>query len=142
MKVHLNRRYRFSASHRLHNPALGDEQNRAIYGKCNNPFGHGHNYIVEVTVSGAIHPVTGMICDLAELDGYMQRAVIERFEASNLNLQPAFAVTIPTTEALCKYIFQDVQAGFTGATLERIRIEETGNNAFEYSGGKAVEGPQ
>lgn len=142
MKAHLHRRYRFSASHRLHNPAFGDEQNRALYGKCNNPFGHGHNYIVEVTLSGEIDPTTGMVCNLAALDGFMQREVVDRLEASNLNLQPAFAVTIPTTEALCKHIFHDVQAGFAGTTLERIRIEETGNNTFEYCGGKTVEGWQ
>ena len=132
MKAYLNRRYRFSASHRLHNPALSEQQNRELYGKCNNPFGHGHNYTVEVTLSGPIDPVTGMVCDLGQLDGYMQREVVEPCDLNDLNLLPGLAPAIPTTEALCKHIFDRVQSGFHAATLERIRIEETGNNAFEY----------
>src|SRR6185437_1277925 len=85
MKAHLTRRYKFSASHRLHSPELSDQQNRETYGKCNNPYGHGHNYKVEVTVSGEPDPETGMICNLADLDGFVDRELLRRFAFSNLN---------------------------------------------------------
>ena len=72
MKAHLSRRYHFSASHRLHAEAYDDDRNRVVYGKCNNPHGHGHNYTVQVTLSGPVDPVTGMVCNLAELDDFAQ----------------------------------------------------------------------
>src|ERR1051325_9693568 len=97
MKAHLTRRYRFSASHRLHCDAMTADENRKIYGKCNNPHGHGHNYAVEVTVSGPIDG-QGMICDLGELDGFVEKNIIEPFGHSNLNHQPQFAERVPTTE--------------------------------------------
>ena len=86
MKVYLTRRYLFSASHRLHNPALSEAANREIYGKCNHPHGHGHNYFLEVTLSGPIAPETGMLCDLAALDSAVNREVLDRFDHQNLNL--------------------------------------------------------
>ncbi|MEO8724829.1 MAG: 6-carboxytetrahydropterin synthase [Acidobacteriaceae bacterium] len=132
MNVHLNRRYRFSASHRLHNPELSDEENRDCYGKCNNPHGHGHNYTVEITLSGEVDPVTGMVCNLADLDGFMQSKLIERFHESNLNQDEFFRNQIPTTEALCRRIFDQVEHNFSDAKLERVRVEETSHNAFEY----------
>ena len=73
MKAHLTRRYMFSASHRLHNDAMSDAENASTYGKCNNPFGHGHNYHLEVTVSGPVDAATGMVCNLVELDGFVRR---------------------------------------------------------------------
>ncbi|HEY0566028.1 MAG TPA: 6-carboxytetrahydropterin synthase [Terriglobales bacterium] len=129
-----NRRYRFSASHRLHNPALSEEENKRAYGKCNNPHGHGHNYVVEVTVSGAVDPETGMVCNLADLDGFMHRELIDGFDESNLNEHPLFRGAIPTTEAVCQKIFEHVDDGFKHAKLERVRVEETGQNAFECFG--------
>ena len=72
MKAHLTRRYRFSASHRLHSDAMSAQENLATYGKCNNPHGHGHNYFVEVTVSGQVEEATGMVCNLADLDGFVK----------------------------------------------------------------------
>jgi 6-pyruvoyltetrahydropterin/6-carboxytetrahydropterin synthase len=134
MKAHLSRRYLFSASHRLHNEAMSAEENKFIYGKCNNPHGHGHNYIAQVTVSGPVDGQTGMVCNLVDLDNFMNREVISRFDKENLNMLPEFAAQIPTTENLCTEIYEIVQRGFTYAHLERVRIEETMMNSFEYAG--------
>ena len=134
MKAYLTRRYQFAASHRLHNDSLSDADNADIYGKCNNPHGHGHNYTVEVTVSGQVDPRTGMICNLADLDECFQRQVMERFDHQNLNTRPEFQHAIPTTENLAAAIFQVLKRELLSAHLEKIRIEETLNNSFEYYG--------
>ena len=134
MKAYLTRRYLFSASHRLNNEAMSEEENLAIYGKCNNPHGHGHNYAVEITVSGQVDQSTGMICNLADLDGFVEREILERFDIENLNLLPEFASVIPSTENLCTVIHDILQRGFTHAHLQRVRIEETMMNSFEYAG--------
>jgi 6-pyruvoyltetrahydropterin/6-carboxytetrahydropterin synthase len=134
MKAHLSRRYLFSASHRLHSEAMSNEENQATYGKCNNPYGHGHNYTVEVTVSGQVDRQTGMVCNLTDLDGFIGREVLARFDHENLNMLPEFAHEVPTTENLCIQIYEIVQRGFHLAHLERVRIEETMMNSFEYSG--------
>ena len=134
MKAHLTRRYIFSASHRLHNDELSDSENLATYGKCNNPYGHGHNYALEVTVSGQVNPQTGMVCNLVELDEVVRREVLERFDHENLNMRQEFAATVPTTENLSEVIFNILQQSFTAAHLERVRLEETMMNSFEYSG--------
>jgi 6-pyruvoyltetrahydropterin/6-carboxytetrahydropterin synthase len=134
MKAHLTRRYIFSASHRLHSDSLTPEQNRAVYGKCNNPYGHGHNYALEVTVSGQVDAATGMVCNLVDLDGAVRNEVIERFDHVNLNLRPEFAADAPTTENLSEVIFQILKQNFKHAHLEKVRIEETAKNSFEYDG--------
>lgn len=134
MKAHLTRRYLFSASHRLHTDALSDEQNRAVYGKCNNPHGHGHNYALAVTVSGQVDSATGMVCNLVDLDQTVRREVIERFDHVNLNLQPEFAHDVPTTENLSEAIFSILKQNFKAAHLEKVRLEETAMNSFEYDG--------
>src|SRR5437016_8600676 len=105
MKAYLTRRYKFSASHRLHSPAFSEEQNRAIYGKCNNPHGHGHNYKMEVTISGQPDPDTGMICNLTDLDGFVERVVTPKFGLSNLNELDVFRNIVPTTENLSRELF-------------------------------------
>jgi 6-pyruvoyltetrahydropterin/6-carboxytetrahydropterin synthase len=134
MKLELTRRYSFSASHRLHSSQLSDEENQRIYGKCNNPYGHGHNYVVEVTLNGPAEPSTGMIADIVELDRFVTRQVIEPFDHTYLNKDvPAFLDRVPTTENLCIEIFDRLK-GFPGARLARIRLEETGRNSFEYTG--------
>ena len=134
MKAHLTRRYMFSASHRLHSEEMSEEENRATYGKCNNPYGHGHNYMLEVTVSGPVDDQTGMVCNLVDLDGFVHDDKSERYDHQNLNLLPEFAEKIPTTENLCIAIYDIVKRGFRKAHLEKIRIEETMMNSFEYSG--------
>jgi 6-pyruvoyltetrahydropterin/6-carboxytetrahydropterin synthase len=134
VKVALGRRYRFAASHRLNTPELSEEENRRVFGKCNNPHGHGHNYVLEVRVSGPIDPATGMIANLAELDAFVEREVLEPFDHKSLNEDvPAFRHVVPTTEALCIEVYRRLKA-FPYAKLERIRIEETSNNSFEYAG--------
>jgi 6-pyruvoyltetrahydropterin/6-carboxytetrahydropterin synthase len=135
MKAHLTRRYVFSASHRLHAEELSDEQNRVIYGKCNNPHGHGHNYALEVTVSGQVSPETGMICNLVDLDEAVRHTVLDRFDHQNLNVLADFATLVPTTENLTEIVFNILKQSFHSAHLERVRIEETLNNSFEYAGG-------
>ena len=134
LKIELGRRYRFSASHRLHSEKLSEEENRRVYGKCNNPHGHGHNYVVEVRVSGTVDPATGMIANLVDLDGFVEREVIEPFDHKLLNEEvAAFRENVPTTENVCKEIYQRLKH-FSQAKLERVRVEETGNNTFEYAG--------
>jgi 6-pyruvoyltetrahydropterin/6-carboxytetrahydropterin synthase len=134
MDLRLTRRYPFSASHRLHSTELSEEENQRAYGKCNNPYGHGHNYIVEVAVSGAIDPATGMIANLADLDGFVAQQVLEPFDRTYLNEEVAeFRETVPTTENLCVEIFRRLRA-FPHAKLERVLVEETGLNKFEYTG--------
>lgn len=134
MKAYLTRRYLFSASHRLNNPELSDAENRATYGKCNNPHGHGHNYTLEVTVAGQVDGRTGMICDLVALDDFVQRNVLEPFGHEHLNALPQFAGMVPTTENLCLELYR-VMREFPHAELHKLRIEETMLNSFEYAGG-------
>ena len=134
MKLSLTRRYDFSASHRLHAPQLSAAENQRIYGKCNNPYGHGHNYIVELTVSGQVDEKTGMVCNLADLDSFVEREVLARFDHENLNTLQEFAQEVPTTENLCIQIYEIVHRGFPHAHLERVRLEETMMNSFEYTG--------
>jgi 6-pyruvoyltetrahydropterin/6-carboxytetrahydropterin synthase len=134
LKLELGRRYRFSASHRLHSAHLTEEENCRVFGKCNNPYGHGHNYVVEVGLSGDVDPATGMIANLADLDAFVQRQVLDDFDHKSLNEDvPAFRDTVPTTENLCIEIFQRLKL-FPKAKLERVRVEETGKNSFEYAG--------
>jgi 6-pyruvoyltetrahydropterin/6-carboxytetrahydropterin synthase len=135
MKAHLTRRYMFSASHRLHSAQLSDEENRNIFGKCNNPHGHGHNYMLEVTVSGPVDEATGMVCNLVDLDGFVQQEILERFDVQNLNTLPEFKDSVPTTESLSMVIYEIMQRGFHLAHLQKVRIEETMMNSFEYAGG-------
>ena len=132
MKAYLNRRYRFSASHRLHSDQMSDAENRATYGKCNNPHGHGHNYVLEVTVSGQVDR-NGMVCNLVALDEIVQRNVVTRFDLENLNMLQEFSGEVPTTENLCTVIYDILKREFTEAHLERVRLEETMMNSFEIS---------
>jgi len=134
LKLELGRRYRFSASHRLHSAHLSEEENNRIFGKCNNPYGHGHNYVVEVSVSGDVDLATGMIANLADLDAFVQHQVLDEFDHKSLNEDVlAFRDRVPTTENVCIEIFQRLKS-FPRAKLERIRVEETGKNSFEYAG--------
>ena len=134
LKLELGRRYRFSASHRLHTAHLSEDENFRVFGKCNNPHGHGHNYVVEVSLSGVVDPATGMIANLADLDAFVQRYVLEDFDHKSLNEDVlAFRDTVPTTENVCIEIFERLKS-FPQAKLERVRVEETGKNSFEYAG--------
>ena len=138
MKFSLTRRYRFAASHRLHSPALSEAENERIYGKCNSPYGHGHNYAMEVTITGPVDRDTGMITNLGDLDPFVQREVIEAFDYKYLNEDvPEFKATVPTTENVCREIYRRLTK-FSAARIERVRIEETSKNSFEYTGEQPV----
>jgi len=136
--IRLTRRYRFSASHRLHSPRLSDEENRAIYGKCNNQHGHGHNYVLEVSVRGPVEPETGRAADIAALDSLVHREIISAFDHRNLNADvPDFADAVPTTENLVAAIERRLRrvwsTVFPGEwpELDRIRVQETRRNTIE-----------
>ena len=140
--IYLTRRYRFAASHRLHSDALSAEENARVYGKCNNPYGHGHNYVLEVTVAGEVDPATGMVYDLGALDQTVELEVLERFDHIHLNLDAErFRTQVPTTENLCIEIYSLLRPkleanGQPGSTrLASVRLEETNSNFFEYADG-------
>jgi len=136
MKAYLTRRYWFSASHRLHCEEMSEDENKLVYGKCNNPHGHGHNYDVEVTVAGQVDGRTGMICNLMDLDDFVERNILQRFGHENLNTLPEFKGVVPTTENLCVKIYEILQQDFQHAEVEKVRIEETMLNSFAYAGGR------
>ena len=140
MTVRLTRRYAFSASHRLHSPALTDAQNQETYGKCNNPHGHGHNYEVELTVCGKVDPVTGRVVDLTLLDEVAEGRVLGSFRYRNLNEEvAAFRTTVPTTENLAAELDRRLRAAWTQSfpggepRLEKVRIRETDRNICEIT---------
>jgi 6-pyruvoyltetrahydropterin/6-carboxytetrahydropterin synthase len=131
LKLSLTRRYRFAASHRLHRPSFSESENARIYGKCSNPYGHGHNYLLEVTMTGPVDSDTGMIANLGDLDPFVQREVIEPFDQKFLNEEVAeFRAQVATTENVAREIFRRLKS-FPLARLERVRIEETSKNSFE-----------
>ena len=136
MKAYFGRRYTLSASHRLHCDALTEEQNRAAYGKCNNP--HGHNYVIEVLVGGQVAGETGMVVDLVALDSVVRKRVLERFDHTNLNLDALFTRAVPTTENLCSAVFGLLKDEMPAGALEYVRVEETENNFFECYGAGIV----
>lgn len=133
LKLSLTRRYRFAASHRLYSPAFSEAENKRLYGKCGNPYGHGHNYIVEVTITGPVDPATGMVANLGELDPFVEREIIEPFDHKYLNEEIAeFRDSVPTSENICREIYRRLKV-FSAARLEKVRIEETSNNSFEFA---------
>jgi 6-pyruvoyltetrahydropterin/6-carboxytetrahydropterin synthase len=140
--MRVTRRYRFSASHRLHNAALTDEQNRAIYGKCNNPYGHGHNYVLAVSAAGSIEEKSGRVVDTRILDRLVEEEVIRPFDHKNLNTQiPEFVdgTVVPTSESLAEAIRDRLARAWPRAFpagrpgFERVRLEETRKNKFELA---------
>jgi 6-pyruvoyltetrahydropterin/6-carboxytetrahydropterin synthase len=131
VKISLTRRYRFAASHRLHTTKLSEAENKRVYGKCSNPYGHGHNYVLEVTMTGPVDSATGMIANLGELDPFVQREVIEPFDQKFLNEEVAeFQTQVATTENVLREIFRRLKS-FPLARVERVRVEETSKNSFE-----------
>ena len=138
MKAYLTRRYWFSASHRLNSEEMSAEENQTVYGKCNNPHGHGHNYSLEVTVSGQVDPRTGMICNLVDLDSFVHEKILERFGHQNLNMLSEFQGIVPTTENLCVEVFDVLERDFHHAQVDKVRVEETMLNSFEYAGGREI----
>ncbi len=138
--ISVTRKYRFSASHRLHVDTLSEAENWELYGKCNNPFGHGHNYEIAVTVSGPLDARSGRAVDLALLDGLVMRHVIEPFDHCNLNAEvEAFRAVVPTSENLGREVIRRLKQNWSavfpaeGPCLESIAIAETSRNAFKVS---------
>jgi len=136
----VTRQYQFAASHRLHAPQLSDEENREVYGKCNNPYGHGHNYVLEVSVRGPADPITGRAVDPDTLDDLVMEHIVMPFDRCNLNEEvPAFLFSVPTSENLAVEIWRrlkgDWRSAFPGEwpKLDRVRIAETPRNVFEIT---------
>jgi 6-pyruvoyltetrahydropterin/6-carboxytetrahydropterin synthase len=133
--AHFSRRYRFSSSHRLHVDAFTEQQNYATFGKCNNPHGHGHNYVMELTVGGPVDPETGMVVDMVALDSVVRSRILNRFDLENLNCDPLFVDLVSSTENLCRVAWKLLSDALPASTvLEQLRIEETSNNSFEFAG--------
>ena len=133
--VFISRRTEFAASHFYHNPAWSEEENRRIFGKCSNRNGHGHNYVLEVTVKGEVSPVTGMVLDLAELKRILEQEVMEAMDHRFLNHEvPAFASTIPTTENLAVKIWRRLKPRITTGSLHQVRVFETPDLFVDYYG--------
>jgi len=140
LTIRLSKRYEFAASHRLHSPALTDEENRETYGKCNNPHGHGHDYEVELTVRGTVDPLTGRVVDLGLLDDLAEKQILAPFRYRNLNEEvAAFRTIVPTTENLSLEVDRRLREawprtfGSGGPRLEKVRIRETDRNICEIS---------
>ena len=136
MRAYLNRRYHFSASHRLHAASLSAHANQTTYGKCNNPYGHGHNYTVQVTYGGQVDPATGMVTNLADLDAFAREHLLEVFDQTNLNKHALFDELVPTTENLSVELHR-IFSKYPAAELTGIHVEETANNSFDYAGSSA-----
>jgi 6-pyruvoyltetrahydropterin/6-carboxytetrahydropterin synthase len=137
-RARVTRRYRFSAAHRLHSPLLPEAANREVYGKCNNPYGHGHDYVLEVSVAGEIDPATGRVMPLALLDQLVQSVILRKLDRRNLNREvEEFATLVPTTENLAAVIARRLALAWgrnlpgQPARVEKVRIHETRNNIFE-----------
>uniref|UniRef100_A0A1A8H0U6 6-pyruvoyl tetrahydrobiopterin synthase n=1 Tax=Nothobranchius korthausae TaxID=1143690 RepID=A0A1A8H0U6_9TELE len=132
---YLTREQSFSACHRLHSVHLNDEENKQVYGKCNNPNGHGHNYKVEVTVRGKIDPITGMVMNLTELKRCIEEVIMIPLDHKNLDKDvPYFADVISTTENLAVYIWDNMVKMLPASKLYEIRIHETDKNIVMYRG--------
>ncbi|MGA7413272.1 MAG: 6-carboxytetrahydropterin synthase [Bryobacteraceae bacterium] len=143
----LTRRYHFAASHRLHSLELSLADNARLYGKCNNPYGHGHDYVLEVTVGGEIDRETGVLVPLKELDDLVGTKVLKLFRNRNINMDvPRFSELVPTTENVALFIAELLEAGWRdafggrGARLERVHVQETDRNGFEVVLGDSVDG--
>jgi len=133
--VTLTRSYEFAAAHRLHSERLGDEENETLFGKCNNPHGHGHNYVVEVTVGGEPDPRSGLLIDLGLLDGVVNEQVVDRFDHRHLNLEvEEFRHLNPTSENLVCVIWNRLARALPPGTLRRVTVRETERNIFTYEG--------
>ena len=136
--ISLTRRYHFPASHRLHSARLSDQENDRVYGKCNNPFGHGHDYVLELTVSGELNPLTGLLVPLQRLDRFVAQKILRLFAYRNINVDvPQFADLVPTTENVALVIGdlvrQNWQESFGDLQIcaSRVHVQETDRNGFE-----------
>lgn len=135
-KAFVTRRMTFSAGHRLHNDALSAEENLRLYGKCNNPNGHGHNFVAEVTVAGEVDPRTGMVFNLRDLKKVMTEVIEDGLDHKNLNLDaPAFKDAIPTAENIAVVLWRLLAERLPAGALHEVKLIETENNSVSYRGG-------
>ena len=133
--VTVTRRLHFNAAHRVHNPALSDAENTELFGKCNNPNWHGHNYILDVSVKGEISAKTGYVVDLARLKEIVNREVVDKVDHRNMNVEVDFMKgKIPTTENIVVAMWKVLAPAVAPAKLERLVLHETDNNSAEYRG--------
>ncbi len=135
--LYITRKFHFSASHRVYNPALSDEENFKKYGKCSNPNGHGHNYEMDVTVSGVVDPEIGYVMDLTELKLLVEKEVINKVDHKNLNMDVDFMKgVLPSTENIAVAIWDQIEGKINapGRKLYSVKIRETINNSVEYKG--------
>jgi 6-pyruvoyltetrahydropterin/6-carboxytetrahydropterin synthase len=138
--IRLTRQYRFSASHRLHTPALDEQTNRTVFGKCNNPHGHGHNYVLEVTARGPLDSETGRCVNVERLDQLVAAKVLREMHLADLNRLPDFSEVVPTTENLAQAVRNRLSRAWSDTfpgvwpVLDKVRILETRRNFFEVAG--------
>ena len=136
--IRITRKVEFSASHFYHNPNFSAEENRRVFGKCNNPHGHGHNYTLEVTIAGEPDPATGMVLDLKELKELLEREVMDRMDHRHLNYEvPELAGKIPTCENIAAVIWQLLEPKITRGKLDRVRVYESPNLFADCTAGSA-----
>ena len=133
--VTVTRLLRFNAAHRVHNPALSDEENRRLFGKCNNPNWHGHNYTLEVSVRGPVEERTGYVMDLGALRTLVEESVVDEIDHRNLNVDvPFMQGIIPTTENIVVAVWRRLEPRIAPVRLVRLKLWETENNFVEYEG--------
>ncbi len=131
--AYITRRAVFSAAHRLHSDSLNEVENDALYGKCNNPYGHGHNYVLEVTVKGEIDPINGMVMNLTDLKAIIERRLLSHMDHRHLNLEvPFFEGIVPTAENIAYVCWRELARELT--SLYEVKIYETENNYALYRG--------
>jgi 6-pyruvoyltetrahydropterin/6-carboxytetrahydropterin synthase len=139
-KVYVTRQIEFNAAHRLFNPELSEEENRSIYGKCSNEHGHGHNYLLEITISGTVDRKTGFLFDLKQLKTILEEEIVSRFDHKHLNFDVReLEHSVPTTEVLAVTIWDIIEARLPSLnhqeiSLHEVRILETGKNSVRYLG--------
>jgi len=134
--VLLTRKIEFAASHLYHNPDFSPEENRRVFGKCNNPHGHGHNYTLEVTIAGEPDPKTGMVLDLKELKEILQKEIVDRMDHRHLNYEvPELAEKIPTCENVALVIWSLLKPKITTGKLDRVRLYESADLYADVTGG-------
>jgi 6-pyruvoyltetrahydropterin/6-carboxytetrahydropterin synthase len=137
--IYITRKFHFSAAHRVFNPKLSDEENYRIYGKCSNPNGHGHNYIMKITVAGSIDETLGYVMDLTELKHLVEKEIINKVDHRNLNMDVDFMKNIlPTTENLAMKFWEQIEGKINNKNrkLYSVQLRETDNNSVEYKGGE------
>ena len=138
-QAQITRAYHFAAAHRLHTPALSDDVNLKIYGKCNNRNGHGHNYTVLVTIGEPLDPAAGQVTNVEELDRIVQKHIVKRFDHQHLNFDSAFEEVVTTGENLARFIWDELVDQLPPGRLEKIGLIETRDNYFEYIGDVSVD---